>query len=95
VNFDILDELTPIFHPRAVAIIGASNREGNFGRRFADALRQMGFEKLYVVHPYEKEVLGITAYPAVREIPEEIDLAVVVSPPHTVLQVVRECADEV
>lgn len=90
----ILAELEPIFYPRGVAVVGASNREGNFGRFFLDGFVQMGFEKLYVVHPSEKEVLGVNVYPMVKDIPGEVDLAVVVSPADTVPGIVGECAEK-
>ncbi len=87
----LLAELERIFHPRGVAIVGASNREGNLGRFFLDGFIKLGFEKLYVVHPSEKEVSGVKAYPSAQEIPGEVDLAVVFSPHETVPRVVREC----
>jgi len=90
----ILAELERIFYPRGVVVVGASNREENFGRLFLDGFIQLGFEKLYVVHPTEKEVLGIKAYPHMMEISDEVDLAVVVSPLETVPQVVAECTEK-
>lgn len=93
-NQGILTELEPIFYPRGVAVIGASNREGNFGRLFLEGFVQMGFEKLYVVHPREKEVLGVKVYPRVMDIPGEVDLAMVVSPLDTVPGIVKECAEK-
>jgi len=90
----ILAELEPIFYPRGVAVVGASNREGNFGRFFLDGFVQMGFERLYVVHPGEKEVLGVNVYPRVKDIPGEVDLAVLVSPVDTVPGIVGECAEK-
>jgi len=89
-----LAQLERIFHPRGVVVVGASNREGNFGRFFLDGFIQLGFEKLYVVHPTEKEVMGIKAYTGVMEISDEVDLAVVVSPLETVRQVVEECTEK-
>lgn len=91
---EIASELEPIFYPRGVAVVGASNREGNFGRFFLEGFLQMGFEKLYVVHPREKEVLGVKAYPTVKDIPGEVDLAVVVSPRDTVPGIVGECTEK-
>jgi len=91
---DILAQLDPIFYPRGVVVVGASNREGNFGRFFLEGFVQMGFERLYAVHPSEREVLGITAYPRVMDIPQEVDLAVVVSPRDTVLGIVEECTEK-
>ena len=89
-----MTELERIFYPRGVAVVGASNREGNFGRFFLDGFRQMGFERLFVVHPEEKEVLGVKAYPRLKDIPGEVDLAVVVSPQETVPEVIGECVEK-
>jgi len=90
----IIAELKPIFYPRGVAVVGASNREGNFGRFFLEGFVQMGFEKLYAVHPGEREVLGVQTYPSVKDIPAEVDLAVVVSPRDTVPGIVEECTQK-
>lgn len=91
VGRNIFAELERIFHPRGVVIVGASNSDGNLGRFFLDGFIQLGFEKLYVVHPREKEVRGVKTYSTVGEISGEVDLAVVFSPQETVSQVVREC----
>ena len=88
---DTTADLDRIFHPRGVAVIGASNRDGNLGTFFLQGFSQMGFENLYVVHPSESEVGGINAYPTARDIPGDVDLAVVFSPRETVPQVVSEC----
>lgn len=83
-----------LFHPRSVAIIGASSREGSFGRTFVDGFIRIGFHPFYPVHPTEKEILGIKAYPSIKEIPEEVDVAIVLTPPATVLKVLEECAEK-
>ena len=90
----LTQELEPIFYPRAVVIVGASNREGNFGRFFLEGFLQMGFEKVYVVHPREREVLGLKVYSSVGEVPHPLDLALIFSPVDTVPQVVRECTEK-
>ena len=89
---DIMAELNWVFHPRSVAIIGASNREGSFGRVFVEGLIRMGFKNIYPVHPRDKDILGLSAYTSVHEIPGEVDLAIVLTPPGAVLEVVEECA---
>jgi len=89
-----VEELERIFHPRGVAIVGASNSDGNLGGFFLNGFIQQGFdrERLYVVHPGEQEVSGIKAYPTAQDIMGDVDLAVVFSPRETVLGVVRDCA---
>jgi acyl-CoA synthetase (NDP forming) len=90
---DIVSDLERIFHPRGVAIIGASNRPGNLGGFFLGGFLQQGFDRdrLYAVHPTEKEVAGVKAYPAVQNIPRDVDLALVFSPRDSVKGVVKDC----
>jgi len=89
---DVLSELHPIFHPRAVALLGASSGEGKVGRMFMERFLEAGFERLYPVNPREREIFGVEACPSVAEIPEPIDLALVLVPPRAVRKAVEECS---
>ena len=73
-------DIERIFHPSAISIIGSSNRKGSFGRLFLEGFIRMGFKEIYPVHPSEKELLGIKAYPNIKEIPVDIDLAISLVP---------------
>ena len=90
----VVEQLERIFHPRGLAIIGASSRPGSVGSFYLSGFIQQGFERdhLYVVHPGESEVGGVKAYPTARDIPGDVDLAMVFSPRETVPQVVSDCA---
>jgi len=48
---------------------------------------------VYPVNPFSPSVQGITAYPSVRKIPWQVDLAIVATPAHIVPQVVEECGE--
>ncbi len=85
-------QLDPIFHPGSVAIIGASNKEGSFGRTFVDGFIRMGFPVIYPIHPRESSVLGLKAYPSVLAIAQDVDIAIVLTPPASVPKVIEECA---
>ncbi|MBI4298030.1 MAG: CoA-binding protein [Chloroflexi bacterium] len=87
-------QLDRIFFPRAVAIIGASTRPGNFGMRFLQGIVNIGHPCVYPVHPEARELLGLQVYPSVLDIPAEVDLAIVATPPQAVPAVIRECADK-
>jgi acetyl coenzyme A synthetase (ADP forming)-like protein len=85
--------LHPFFHPRSVAVVGASRDQGSIGHRLLDALVHSGFRgNLYAVNRRAAEVRGLRAHPSVREIPEPVDLAVVAVPREAVLGVVDDCA---
>jgi acyl-CoA synthetase (NDP forming) len=85
-------ELDPIFHPRSVALIGASGKPGKIGRVFMDSFLRTGFRELYPVNPGEEEILGVKAYPSVLDIPYPVDLAIVITPTYSALPAVKECA---
>jgi len=91
---DTMAQLDCIFHPKSVAIIGASSREGSFGHLFLRGFIKMGFKDIYPVHPREKDLLGLKAYSSVKDIPYEVDLAILLIPPGEALRVVQECADK-
>jgi acetyltransferase len=82
------------FTPNAVAVIGATDREGSVGRTVLANLRTGTFGgKVYAVNPNRKQVLGQACYPSVSAIAETIDLAVIVTPAPTVPGVVRDCVN--
>ena len=86
-----LTEMEYIFRPESVSIVGASNRVGSFGQLFLTGFIKMGFKEIYPVHPREKELAGIKAYSSIKDIPREIDLAILIIPQGESLKVVREC----
>ena len=86
--------LESIFLPRSVAVIGATDREGTVGRSIVSNLLESKFPiKVYAVNPSHSEVLGIKTHKQIGDIPGGVDLAVVVTPAHTVPQVIGECVD--
>ncbi len=81
-----------IFKPQTVAVIGATEKEGSVGRTLLWNLISNPFGgTIYPVNPKRNNVLGIRAYPSVGEIPDKIDLAVIVTPAPSVPGVIDEC----
>ena len=87
-------DMEHVFYPKTVSIVGASNREGSFGRLFLEGFIHMGYKAVYPVHPREKELAGLKAYPSVKDIPVDIDLAILIIPQSESLRVVQECCDK-
>ncbi len=86
--------LHPLFHPRAVAVIGASRNPQSIGFRLVDALRSNGFHgRCYAINPVATAIAGVKAYPSLRALPEPVDLAVIAVPKDAVFSVVDECAE--
>ncbi len=86
--------LDAIFRPDTVAVIGATERPGSVGRTIMWNLISNPFGgTVFPVNARRPNVLGIKAYPSVKEVPAEVDLAVIVSPAPTVPGVITECAE--
>ncbi len=87
--------LRPFFHPRSVALVGASRDPKSIGYRLLDAVRTSQFRgAIYPVNPHASEIAGIPVHPSVHSIPESIDLAIIAVPRQHVLSVVDECGNK-
>jgi acetyltransferase len=85
-------KLDPIFEPQSVAILGASTEPKALGRQILENLLNYRFRgRVYPVNPKTRELLGLRCFPSVSDIPDPIDLGVVVVPRAQTLAVVEEC----
>jgi len=84
-----MGELTTLFRPERVAVVGATDREGSVGRAITANLLADFDGDVVAVNPTKDEVLGLSCYDAVGDVPD-VDVAVVVVPPPLVLDVVRD-----
>jgi acyl-CoA synthetase (NDP forming) len=71
------DWLPPLLAPRSIAVVGASPREGNFGRSVLRILREDEFAgRLYAVNPQYQQVEGVSCFPSLAALPQATDVAV-------------------
>jgi acetyltransferase len=83
-----------MFSPRSLAVVGATDREASVGRTLLINLRALpSTTNVYPINPKRKEVLGRTCHPSIASVPEEIDLAIIVTPAPTVPTLIGECVD--
>jgi len=88
-------DLKPLFEPRTVAVIGATDAPRKIGNTVISNLIFGGFKgEVFPVNPYMEKVHGMETYPKITDIPEEVDLAVIVIPAENVPQTFRECAEK-
>lgn len=81
-----------IISPKSVAVLGASNREGSVGNAVIKNIILGGYEgRIYPVNPSSSQVSGLACYSSLLDIKDQIDLAVVITPSHTVPDVIDEC----
>lgn len=86
--------LDAIFAPRNVAVIGATEKAESVGRTVLWNLISNPFGgAVFPVNPTRPSVLGIKAYPNIGAVPDQVDLAVVVTPARTVPGIIGECVD--
>lgn len=85
-------DLDTLFAPTSVAVIGASNRPGSVGRAiFTNILLNEYTGTVYPVNPKDRSISGVRSYPSVQDLPESVDVAVVVVPAAIVPEVTEEC----
>lgn len=85
------EQLKAIFAPRSVAVIGASAKGKSLGRAiFSNLLFAEYNGCVYPVNTKAKNVLGVRAYPSVLDVPDDVDLAIVLVPAGLVPQVLKE-----
>ncbi len=84
--------LSHLLAPRTVAVIGASPRHGSMGHQVFSNLIDFGFTgRAYPVHPTAGSVRSVRAYSAIAEIPEQVELAIIVIPREQILRAIDEC----
>jgi len=86
--------LEEFFHPKSVAVIGASTSPGKLGYAVLENLVEGGYVDvgtIFPINPKADEILGQKAYPSVLDVPDDIDLAVVVIPYKYVPGILEEC----
>lgn len=89
---DTSDNLTALFAPRSVAVIGASSDQRRFGGRPIQYLLEAGFEgPVYPVNPGRQEIQGLTAYPSIRDIPGPVDCAILAISADATQQTIEDC----
>ncbi len=84
--------LAPLFDPRNIAIIGASDNIHKFGGRPIRFMKEAGFSgDVYPINPRGGMIQGLQAYKDIREVPEAVDLCIVTVPAPMVVEAVRNC----
>jgi acetyl coenzyme A synthetase (ADP forming)-like protein len=85
--------LRPFFHPRSVAVVGASRSLTHIGGRILNAMITGGFRgAIYPINPKANFIRSHPAYPSLTEVPEAPDLAIIAVPARAVPEIVDDCA---
>ena len=83
-----------IFAPTNVAVIGATEKEGSVGRTILWNLISSPFGgAVFPINPKRPSLLGIKAYPTIKDVPDPVDLAVIVTPAPSIPGIIGECIE--
>lgn len=88
-----MKDLTKMFKPDAVAVIGASNSPNKVGHIVVNNLKEGFPGEIYPINPKGGEISGLKAYTNVKECPKVPDLVVVAVPSQIVNPSLRECGE--
>lgn len=87
-----MESLDAIFAPKSIAVLGASSTKGKVGHDIFANILQNGYTgTLFPVNPGANSILSVKCYKSILEIPDPVDLAMIILPPKVALSAVREC----
>lgn len=90
-----MGKLSFLTNPASVAVIGASPNAGKVGNTVVTNIKESGYTgKVYPINPTATEILGYKTYKSVLDVPDSIDVVIVVIPSKAVLAAAKECAQK-
>lgn len=88
-------ELRKVFYPSSIAVVGAYSDEKKEKDRWTGWLLNLGYKgKIYPINPRAKQILGLEAFPSVKDVPGSVDYAVIAVPRAAVPSALRECIEK-
>ena len=90
-----MGNLDAIFSPQSLAVIGASQTPGKVGHDIFVNILKGGYQgTLYPVNPKARSISSVRAYPTIADIPDSVDLAMIILPPQPALAAIKEAIDK-
>lgn len=84
--------LAPLLAPNTIAVIGASRRKGTIGHQILENLISYGFAgAVFPVNPHARSICAVRAYPSIADVPDPVDMAVIVVPKEQVPDIAEQC----
>src|SRR5215475_9831249 len=87
-------DIQPLVAPRSIAVIGASTNPNKSGGVLFSNLATGKFKgKLYPINPNAQEIMGLKAYPNVKDVPDKVDLVYIVLPSQYMEGAIQQCVE--
>ena len=87
----IMGDIGKLLNPKTIALIGANDKEGSLGRTALENLLLSKDRSIFPINPRRTSVFGIPCYPQISDVPEHIDLAIIITPADTVPGLIEAC----
>ena len=88
-----MKNIQAIMSPKSIAVVGATNRPGSVGHAVFANILNGGYQGvLYPVNPKARAVQSVRAYPSLGQVPDEVDMAVLIVPAEQVPEVMEQAA---
>jgi acetyltransferase len=88
-------DIESIMAPRSIAVVGATNRSGSVGLAvFRNLLRADFHGVLYPVNPKAEFVQSVKAYPSLTDIPDDVDMTVIIVPAQIVSDILVQAGQK-
>jgi acetyltransferase len=88
-------DLNPLFKPKSIAVLGASQNDNSIGGRPIRFLKEYGYEgAIYPINPKYEECQGLICYPDIKSLPEAVDHLMVVVRAQLVPEAIMEAAQK-
>ncbi len=89
------NDISYFFNPKSIAVVGASATSGKVGNTVLNSIINSGYKgKIYPINPRSDEILGHEAYKSVKDVADDIDIAIFVIPGKFCCDVARECGEK-
>lgn len=88
--------INKLLRPETIAVIGAAREPTKIGHVVVKNILESGFPRnnVFPINPNATEILGLKCYKSVKDVPSQVDLAIIVVPAKIVPQVLRECTEK-
>jgi len=91
----VKSELDVFLNPKAVAVIGATERPGSWGSFIMQGLLSRPYAgKIYAINQHGGQIYGVPTFRDVAEVNEPIDLAILTIPEHSVEKAIEACGQK-
>ncbi|MBP1748625.1 MAG: acyl-CoA synthetase [Deltaproteobacteria bacterium] len=86
------DDLTGLFYPGSIAVLGATDTKGKLGFNVVYNLLSHDFPgKIYPINPHKDMIMGLKAYTSICDVPETVDAAIIIVPAEAASRAIEEC----